>query len=247
MKDLENIKGSRIYGRRQGKPLSMARQARLDELLPKLEIILPEAREEAQADPAQREKYIAPATYFPEGKSDYWLEIGFGKGEHLAIQAAAHPEIGMMGSEPFLNGVSGLIDLVDQEHLENIRIFMDDARLLMDSLPDQSIGRAFILFPDPWPKARHHKRRVVSEGNIVTLARILKDGAELRIGTDHVEYCRWIMARMLKTEDFSWICDKPENWRCRPEDWPPSRYETKSLEQGRKSSYLRFMRRPRGA
>lgn len=234
MRNLENIKGSRVYGRRQGKELSAARQARLDRLMPELEILLPA--------PAS---VTAPESYFDRQMKDHWLEIGFGKGEHLAAQAGAHPHIGMIGSEPFLNGVSGLVDLVDQQKLSNVRLFMDDARLLMDSLPDQSIGRAFILFPDPWPKARHHKRRIVSVGNIAVLSRILKDGAELRIGTDHMEYCRWIMAHMLQSPDFIWLSDGPEMWRSRPGDWPPSRYEIKSREQGRKSSYLRFVRCPR--
>lgn len=234
MRNLENIKGSRVYGRRQGMALSAARQARLDKWLPDIEIILSDSGPKA-----------GPEDHFGTSREDHWLEIGFGKGEHLAAQAASHPHVGMIGCEPFLNGVSGLVDLVDQQNLSNVRIYRDDARLLMDSLPDRSIGRAFILFPDPWPKARHHKRRIVSTGNIVVLSRILKDGAELRIGTDHMEYCRWIMAHMLQNPDFIWHCDSPEDWRSRPDNWPPSRYEIKSLEQGRKSSYLRFIRRPR--
>ncbi len=234
MRNLENIKGSRVYGRRQGVALSASRQARLDKWLPQIEITVSEQR-----------PLLAPESYFDASLKDHWLEIGFGKGEHLAAQANSHPDIGMIGCEPFLNGVSGLVDLVDQENLANVRIFMDDARLMMDSLPDSSIGRAFILFPDPWPKARHHKRRIVSAGNIMVLSRILKDGAELRIGTDHMEYCRWIMAHMMENPDFIWYSDSPEDWRSRPADWSASRYEIKSLEGGRKSSYLRFIRRPR--
>lgn len=233
MRNLEDIKGSRVYGRRQGPALSAARQARLDHWLPKIEI------------PLESLVPTGPEAHFDAALADHWLEIGFGKGEHLAAQAKSNPDIGLIGCEPFLNGVSGLVDIVDQENLTNVRIFMDDARLLMDSLPDQSMGRAFILFPDPWPKARHHKRRIVSAGNINVLSRILKDGAELRIGTDHMEYCRWIMAHMLENPDFIWLSDSPENWRDRPDDWPASRYEIKSGEQGRISSYLRFIRRPR--
>ncbi len=236
MRDLENIKGSRVYGRRQAAALSPARQRRLDHWLPKIDVTLP------CPDTAI---LIPPEKYFEDKKQDHWLEVGFGKGEHLAEQAKSHPDIGMIGSEPFLNGVSGLVDLVDQADLTNVRIFRDDARLLMDSLPDCSIGRVFILFPDPWPKTRHHKRRIVSAGNITVLSRILKDGAELRIATDHMEYCRWIMAHMLANPDFDWICDDPADWRCRPVDWPATRYEKKSLAQGRKSSYLRFIRRSR--
>jgi len=238
IRNLENIKGSRVYGRRLAAPLSPARQARLDHWRQQIEIILPKTGAVCP---------IPPVKYFNGSIRDYWLEIGFGKGEHLAAQAQTSPDIGMIGCEPFLNGISGLVDLVDSQDLANVRIFNDDARLLMDSLPDQSIGRAFILFPDPWPKARHHKRRVVSAGNIAVLSRILKDGAELRIGTDHREYCRWIMAHMLRSMDFTWLSDDPAQWRSRPHDWPPSRYEIKAVEQGRKSSYLRFIRRPRTA
>ena len=241
MKDLENIKGSRVYGRRQGVALSAARQARLDKWLPTLDIIL----SENTTDPEDVAETVSPNHYFPQEMQDYWLEVGFGKGEHLAQQAQMNPEIGMIGCEPFINGVSGLVDIVDEKQLSNVRVFRDDARLMMDSLPDQSLGRAFILFPDPWPKARHHKRRIVSAGNIKALSRLLKDGAELRIGTDHMEYCRWIMAHMLQNPDFIWQSGNPSDWQVRPDDWPPSRYEIKSLEQGRISSYLRFIRRPR--
>ena len=258
MRDLEDIKGSRVYGRRLAAALSPARQARLDKWLPGIEITLPAQNEVSVTAPQEyfSEKYgkglpqdCSPQDCSPQDCSpqDFWLEIGFGKGEHLAIQAEKNPSIGLIGCEPFINGVSGLVDLIEARKLKNIRIFKDDARLMMDSLPDQSIGRAFILFPDPWPKARHHKRRIVSAGNITALARILKDGAELRIGTDHMEYCRWIMAHMLSSPDFDWRCDTPENWRVRPEDWPPSRYENKSMAQGRISSYLRFNRRARKA
>lgn len=228
MSDLENIQGSRVYGRRQGKPLREASQARLDEMLPRLQIMLADK--------------IDPAEWF---EGDVWLEIGFGKGEHLAWQAKENPGVGILGCEPFINGVSRLIDHLAEEASENVRIFQDDARLLMEALPDQSISRAFILFPDPWPKNRHHKRRIVSAGNIRVLSRILKDGAELRIATDHKDYCRWIMSHMLKSDDFDWVADGPEDWHQRSPDWPATRYESKAAEVGRKSSYLRFIRKGR--
>ncbi|MCF8473405.1 MAG: tRNA (guanosine(46)-N7)-methyltransferase TrmB [Emcibacter sp.] len=236
MRNLEHIKSSRVYGRRQGPALPIIRQDRLDKWLPQIGITLP---------PPDDSHLIAPESYFSPPLKDYWLEIGFGKGEHLAEQAKSNPNVGLFGCEPFINGVSRLVDFVDEQNLTNIRIYTDDARLLMDSFPDQSISKAFILFPDPWPKARHHKRRIVSEGNIIALSRILKDGAELRIATDHMEYCRWIMAHMLDNSDFIWQCEHPDDWRKKPDDWPTSRYEMKSLEQGRISSYMRFTRCPR--
>lgn len=224
--DLENIQGSRVYGRRQGKPLRPTSQARLDEMLPRL-------------------KVAAEDDLLGWTSGDIWLEIGFGKGEHLAWQAKENPNVGILGCEPFINGVSRLIDHLVEDGSENVRIFQDDARLLMDALPDQSISRAFILFPDPWPKNRHHKRRIVSTGNIRVLSRILKDNAELRIGTDHKDYCRWIISHMLKSDDFDWVANSPEDWHQRPADWPATRYETKAAQVGRKSSYLRFIRKGR--
>ncbi|MFC7048087.1 tRNA (guanosine(46)-N7)-methyltransferase TrmB [Emcibacter nanhaiensis] len=241
MRNLENIQSSRIYGRRHGKPLKPASQERLDRLLPDLEIILPEAEEER----------FHPSVFFDNaGKSNfgsYALEIGFGKGEHLAWQARANPERGFIGCEPFINGVSGLVDKVAEAGLENIRVYMDDARLLMDRLEEGCLDQAYILFPDPWPKSRHHKRRVVNDGNIRELARILKDGARLHIATDHRGYCRWILSHMLASPDFVWLDRGPGDWHERGEGWPPTRYETKALEQGRRSTYLRFERRPRKA
>ena len=234
MRDLEHIKSSRIYGRRQGKPLKPSSQRRLEEWLPRLQLSKPESG--ASLDPAE---------YFDRPYDGYALEIGFGKGEHLAWQAAHCPDWGHIGCEPFLNGVSGLVDKVVQERLENVRIFMDDARLLMDGLRDQCLDRAYILFPDPWPKKRHHKRRVINPGNIRELARLLKCGAELRIATDHRDYCRWILSHMLQSEAFDWLAEGPANWHRRPDDWPPTRYEQKALEQGRRSTYLRFIRKPR--
>ncbi|WP_321395517.1 tRNA (guanosine(46)-N7)-methyltransferase TrmB [Emcibacter sp.] len=241
MRDLENIQSSRIFGRRQGKPLKAASQERLDRLLPALEIKLPE----------EGGQPLHPSVFFStEGDGvyrEFALEIGFGKGEHLAWQARANPGRGFIGCEPFINGVSGLVDKIDEYGLENVRIFADDARLLMDRLADQSLDHAYILFPDPWPKNRHHKRRVINEGNIKALARLLKDGARLNIATDHREYCRWILSHMLASPDFTWLASGPEDWHVRGDDWPATRYEAKALEQGRRSTYLRFGRRCRQA
>ncbi|MCC3861878.1 tRNA (guanosine(46)-N7)-methyltransferase TrmB [Pseudemcibacter aquimaris] len=230
MKDLENIQGSRIYGRRHGKPLKKASAARLEEYFPKYSISLDNAD-------------VDFAALFDHNPKEYWLEIGFGKGEHLVAQAKANPDVGFIGCEPFINGVSGLIDHMDREGVTNIRFFMDDARLLMDKMPDNFISRAFILFPDPWRKKRHYKRRVVSPGNVAVLSRLLKSGAELRIGTDHHDYCRWILARMLENPDFNWQSNGPEDWHIRPDDWPATRYELKALEVGRLSAYMSYIRK----
>jgi tRNA (guanine-N7-)-methyltransferase len=233
MKNLENIKGSRVYGRRQGKSLKPESAVRLDKYFPKYSLSLDDGGE------------LDFENIFSHSPKEIWLEIGFGKGEHLSAQAKANPHIGIIGCEPFLNGVSGLIDHMDREALSNIRFYMDDARLLMDALPDGFLSRAFILFPDPWPKNRHHKRRIVSPGNLQVLSRLLKDNAELRIGTDHHDYCRWILARLMENPDFSWKDQGPDQWHKRSEDWPATRYEKKALEVGRKSTYMTFIRKPR--
>lgn len=233
MKNLEDIQGSRVYGRRAGKSLKKASAARFDHYFPKYSI-------KFGAESALDYQHL-----FPHHPQEVWLEIGFGKGEHLSIQAKNNPNVGIIGCEPFINGVSGLIDHMARENLDNIRFYMDDARLLMDALPDRFFSRAFILFPDPWPKKRHHKRRIVSAGNIKVLSRLLKDGAELRIATDHHNYCRWIMARMLENPDFIWVGDNPDQWHNRKDDWPATRYEKKALKEGRKSTYMTFIRRTR--
>lgn len=232
MKNLEAIKGSRVYGRRQGKPLKKASKDRLEKYFPKYSISL-------------EGKKIEIADLFDFTPDEYWLEIGFGKGEHLVAQAKANPHVGFIGCEPFINGISGLIDHIDREGVTNIRFFMDDARLLMDVLPDQSFSRAFILFPDPWRKKRHYKRRVVSPGNINVLSRLLKVGAQLRIGTDHHDYCRWILARLMENADFKWHSNVPDDWHKRPDDWPATRYELKALAVGRLSTYMTFIRKHR--
>jgi len=232
MRNLENIKGSRIYGRRVNKPLKAESQKRLDKWLPTIEI-----------NPLEGEGVYDPKSFFQGAVDQLALEIGFGKGEHLAWQAAHNPKTGFFGCEPFINGVSGLVDQLDADDLKNVRVIINDARLFLDRLPDGCLDRAFILFPDPWPKKRHHKRRVVNQGNINQLARVLKPGSELRIGTDHRDYCHWILAHMLRSDDFDWLGEGPDDWHVRPDDWPGTRYEAKALEQGRTSTYMRFKRR----
>ena len=173
---------------------------------------------------------------------DIWLEIGFGGGEHLAWQAFNNPDIGVIGCEPFMNGVVKLLGQIQNDDLGNIRLFRDDARMLVDSLPDASIARAFVLFPDPWPKTRHNKRRIVSAPVIAGLARVLADGAELRIATDDPSYLEWILWHMQQNADFDWCARAPRDWRTRPDDWPPTRYEQKAARAGRSSAFLTYIR-----
>ena len=171
-----------------------------------------------------------------------WLEIGFGSGEHLAAQAAANPDVGLIGAEPFLNGVVGALGHVQAQALGNVRVHMGDALDVLDRLPDAGLARAFLLHPDPWPKMRHAKRRFVNPGPLDLLAAKLMPGAELRIGTDHPVYCRWTLLQMAQRRDFEWLAASPADWQVRPDNWPPTRYETKARRLGHEVWYLRFRR-----
>jgi len=205
----------------------------LSDLLPALSLALPERGG------------LDPRTLFPAPKRELWLEIGFGAGEHLAAQAAAHPDIGFIGAEVFENGVVKLLAAVREGGLENVRVLVDDARLLLAALPDRSLGRVFILFPDPWPKLRHHKRRMVSPATLDQLARLMRDGAELRLATDDVGYLRWMLELAPVHPAFEWTARGPADWRRRPPDWPGTRYERKAILAGRQPCFLSLVRRPR--
>ncbi len=217
------------HGRRHGRRLRPGRQRLLDDLLPRLTVSLDAGR-------------LDPFALFQPPPAEVWLEIGFGAGEHLAEQAEAHPGIGFIGSEMFVNGVAALLSQVEAKGLANIRIFPDDARRLLDALPDSCLGRAFLLFPDPWPKKRHADRRFVSDANLDRLARVMKPGAELRVASDDPGHVAWILARILAHPSFHWTARRAGDWRVRPADWPETRYEAKAAVQGRPSTYLTFRR-----
>jgi tRNA (guanine-N7-)-methyltransferase len=222
-----------LYGRRRGRPLHSGQQALVETLLPRLAVTLPAAGA------------LDPWALFDPRPEEIWLEIGFGSGEHLAAQAAAHPAIGLIGCEVFENGIAKLLADVQRRALANVRILTDDARLLIATLPPASIDRVFILFPDPWPKQRHHKRRIVADETLAALAAIMTDGAELRLATDDLDYLAWMLARAPVHPAFAWLADRPSDWRVRPADWPATRYEAKAIAAGREPYFLRLRRRPR--
>ncbi len=208
-----------------------SRQLLVDNLLPTLEIAVPASEES-----------VDPATFFAPDMRNIWLEIGFGSGEHLVRQAIENPSVGFIGCEPFINGVARLLADIEKHDIKNVRIFRDDARILLRAMPDQSIGRTFILFPDPWPKKRHHKRRIIGPLTIPFLTHLMRIGAELRIATDDPSYKEWILQYLLACEAFEWRARQPRDWRIRPEDWPPTRYEKKANEAGRQCTYFMFDR-----
>ena len=150
----------------------------------------------------------------------------------------------MLGAEFFLNGIGTLLGHIEAQGLENIRIHAGDARPLLAALPAASMERVFLLFPDPWPKARHARRRFICPQNLDQLARVMMPGGELRIASDDAGYQAWTLQHLTARRDFEWLARGPANWRRRPEDWPPTRYEDKALKAGRKPAYLRFRRRP---
>jgi tRNA (guanine-N7-)-methyltransferase len=212
----------RSFGRRRGRKLS-PRQARLlTDLLPTIA--------------------FDSATPIREPARTHWLEVGFGGGEHLIDQAARNPDVTIIGCEPFEDGVVKVLTAVEERKLGNIIIHMDDARDVLRALPQASIDRAFVLFPDPWPKRKHQKRRLVAEPFLRDLARVMKPGAILRIGTDIEDYARTIMMAFQRVEAFRWTATGPRDWQVRPDDWLQTKYETKAVREGRRSAYLLFER-----
>jgi tRNA (guanine-N7-)-methyltransferase len=178
---------------------------------------------------------------FPEAQR-FALEVGFGGGEHLAEQARRHPDAGFIGCEPFENGVAKLLTQVQASRLRNVRVVPDDARDILVRLPDASLSFVFVLFPDPWPKLRHHKRRFIQTRTLDQIHRLLKPGGELRIATDHTDYGQWALMHLMRDNRFEWSATRAADWRVRPEDWVATRYEQKALKAGRSCIYLRFFR-----
>ena len=158
-----------------------------------------------------------------------WLEIGFGGGEHLAEQAARNPQVRLIGAEPFVNGVASAVRHLHDRGVQNVRLHQGDARELVAALPNASVDRIFILFPDPWPKARHHKRRLMQPEFIAELGRVLRPGGDLRFATDWRDYAAWTLERMLKDPAFRWTAETARDWRAPPEDHVTTRYEEKRL------------------
>ena len=216
---------TKLYGRRKGPKLSAHKEDLRRTLLPRLAL-----RIEHGADPR--------ACF--EAADDVWLEIGFGAGEHLLALARANPNVGLIGAEPYEAGVAKLLSHMADDPPPNLRVHEGDARDIITALPDGSLGRVFILFPDPWPKTRHHKRRFVQTAMLDDLARVMKPGAELRFASDDAPYTEWTLERAMAHSAFAWTASGRTDWNVRPPGWPPTRYEAKSLHGP--PVYLRFTR-----
>lgn len=185
---------------------------------------------------------ISPGALFEPPVSDVWVEIGFGGGEHLAGQARAHPGVGLIGCEPYLNGVAALLARIEADALGNVRIFADDARLLLPALAEAAVGRVFVLFADPWPKRRHRQRRLLSGETLAVLARVLRPGGDLIFASDSAAYVREVLARIVRQPAWEWPARRPADWRQPPAGWIETRYEAKAKRAGRRCYYLRFLR-----
>jgi len=212
----------RTYGRIKGRTLRAGRASLVEEALPGLTIDLGEPLD--------------------LGAREVWVELGFGGGEHLAAQAEAHPDVLILGAEPFVNGVASLVRHVTDRGVSNARLHPGDGRELLAALPDASAHRVFVLFPDPWPKTRHHKRRLINAETVAELARVMKPGAILRFATDWADYIGWTLERFAASPDFDWTGERADDWRLAPADHATTRYEEKRLGDCA-PTFLEFRRR----
>lgn len=219
-----------LYGRSKGKALRPAQSQRLAEILPRVQIDL-----ERLAS--------GPAALFSAAPKRCVLEIGFGGGEHLAAMAKSELESAFLGVEPFLNGVAKLLAEVEANGLGNLRLLRGDGREVLARLPDASLDAVYLLYPDPWPKRRQRKRRIVDPAFVAELARVIRPGGEFRFASDIDDYVGWTLARVLPNAAFEWLARAADDWRQPWAGWHRTRYEAKAIREGRVPSYLRFIRR----
>jgi tRNA (guanine-N7-)-methyltransferase len=231
--DLPERRDAAFYGRRKGKPLRKGQASGIDTLLPDLAIDLTQP-----SPPDLTQLFDAPV-------AEVWLESGFGGGEHLIATAEANPHVGFIGAEPFLNGMAKLLQVLSQrpDLARRIRLHHADAVPLLDWLPAGSLRRFYLLYPDPWPKSRHWKRRFVQADNIARIARVLVPGGEFRFASDWAHYVDWTLQRVAPHAGFRWTAEIADDWRKPWDGWPGTRYEAKAIREGRVPAYLRFERR----
>jgi tRNA (guanine-N7-)-methyltransferase len=221
---------SAFYGRHKARPLRPRQAALIETLLPRLALDLTQS-------PG------ALADLFPIPVDAVRLEIGFGAGEHLIAAAATNPGIGFIGCEPFVNGMAKALVAIEAHRLVNIRLHHGDATPLLAWLPAASLARVDLIYPDPWPKRRHWKRRFVQDASVAALARILAPGGAFRYATDWADYAAWTLERLLRSPEFEWIAERADDWRRPWSDFAGTRYEAKALRAGRMPCYLTFRRR----
>jgi tRNA (guanine-N7-)-methyltransferase len=209
----------KVYGRQKGRPLKDSKQRLMDMLLPQISYTLGETR-----------------------ATPFFLEIGFGGGEHLAFQAQAQKNASFLGCEPFINGVSSLLGKIDQDGIANVTIHHGDARDVLDALPLSCLSGVFILFPDPWPKAKHSKRRIVNTDSLKRFVELMIKGAHIRIASDHVDYANWIRKHLENEKGLEKVIEFETGHDSRPYDWPQTRYELKGLKEGRPARFFIYQK-----
>jgi tRNA (guanine-N7-)-methyltransferase len=219
-----------FFGRRKGHPLRPRQAALFDRLLPTLAL--------DPTKPAPRDT----SALWPLAPTDVRLEIGFGGAEHLIDQAIKNPRVGFIGSDGYINAIAKALVGIDESSLGNVRLHHGDASALIDWLPEGGLARIDLLYPDPWPKRRHWKRRFIQDESLVRLARILRRGGELRFATDIADYAAYVLARVLRSKNFTWTAETASNWRKPWPDFDGTRYEAKAMREGRLPVYLTFRR-----
>lgn len=224
----QDKKQFRTFGRAKGKPLSPAQTRLMETEFPRVDF---------GAAVAAGKNPISDIT------GPIWLEIGFGGAEHLLWQASQNPDVTLLGVEPFLNGVVKAVSGLTQDGLTNIRLHRGDARDVIKLLPDNSLERVFVLFPDPWHKARHNKRRIINMEFLEDLHRVIKPGGTFRFGSDIIHYVDWTLTRIKRHGGFDWPATAQSEWRVRPDDWPSTRYLEKAIREGRSGHFFEFFRK----
>ncbi|MFK7840555.1 MAG: tRNA (guanine(46)-N(7))-methyltransferase TrmB [Bdellovibrionales bacterium] len=224
----------RVYGRRQGRPLNTSRKAVLETVLP--EVVIEERYLTENAD-------LEPCAIFDAGFDECWFEIGFGSGEHLVGLMDLNPQNAYIGAEPYINGMTSFLKDIEDMAKERVRVHMDDAMIVANSLADNSLDGMYVLNPDPWHKKRHYKRRIIHQDNLDVFARILKPSTPLIMSTDVPDLADWMVTQAMMHDAFEWEAKCANDWRVPPKDWITTQYETKGAKNSQSMIYLFFKRK----
>ncbi len=221
----------RLYGRKMTRPLGKERAHAYEKLMPVVSIPL---------ETVAGTRNLKPSSLFKKSYEEHWLEIGYGNGEHLVALMERYPDVGLIGVEPFINGTAALMQHLEHRPIDNVRSFMDDAVLFVDALEDECVNRIYILNPDPWPKKRHAKRRIIQPYTLSEFSRILKPGGILVTCTDVNNLADWMVTQLMNHPDFEWMARNKTDWQTPPPEWIETRYAAKGKKHGRKQSFLIF-------